>query len=430
MRDPLLTASEPTRRAVLTGAAQALFGLSLLSLPTPGWSDEPASIETGPRFPAKRLIMLSMAGGMSHLDTLDPKPGTEQAGPVKAIAGAADGVQLSEYLPNLAKMTKHCAVVRSLTSTQGAHETGTYLMRTSFQPRGTIIHPTMGAWMSHFAGRDNPTLPAYIGVNIGGGHPGAGYLDAKDGPMPVTADSGLANSIRPSSVTVGQFDRRIQLLKAMDGRFAATFDQKAVKSYGSIYDEAVSLMSSKDLDAFNLSQESPTLRAAYGDTAFGRGCLLARRLIEHDVRAVEVVLGGWDTHDDNFDRVADQALILDAALPALLADLDARGLLDETLVVVNTEFGRTPRISERVGRDHFPKAFSCLLAGAGIRRGIAYGATDATGSEVVSGKLSIPDFNCTIAHALGLPWQRTVISPSGRPFTLADKGKPALDLLA
>jgi uncharacterized protein (DUF1501 family) len=183
-------------------------------------------------------------------------------------------------------------------------------------------------------------------------------------------------------------------------------------------------MGSKDLASFDLKQESEDLRTAYGDNSFGQGCLLARRLVENDVRYIEVGLGGWDTHDDNFERVADQAAVLDRGLSTLLADLTARGMLDETLVVLATEFGRTPRINQNQGRDHYPKAFSGLLAGGGISGGKVHGQTSENGGEVVKDPVQVADFNATIAHGLGLPLDKVLTSPSGRPFTVADKGLP------
>jgi uncharacterized protein (DUF1501 family) len=198
-----------------------------------------------------------------------------------------------------------------------------------------------------------------------------------------------------------------------------------------MYDEALRLMSSRDLAAFDISQEPEALREAYGQTQLGQGALLARRLVEHGVRFVEVVDGGWDTHNDNFDELEDLVPNLDRALATLLADLDSRGLLEETLVVVTTEFGRTPTIvTDRMGRNHYPKAYSSLLAGGGVRGGRSWGRTDETGSNVIENPVTVPDFNATIAHALGLPLEQQIFSPSGRPFTVADKGVPVTELFA
>jgi len=183
-------------------------------------------------------------------------------------------------------------------------------------------------------------------------------------------------------------------------------------------------MNSKDLAAFDLSQEPKLTRDVYGDSRFGKSCLLARRLVEHGVRFVELTLGGWDTHNDNHDQVAGLTSPLDQSVSALLDDLHYRGLLDETLVVIGTEFGRSPEINSNAGRNHHPSAFSCVLAGGGIKGGQVYGSTDASGHSVADNGVSVPDFNATIAYALGLPIDKVVHSPSGRPFRVADKGRP------
>ena len=196
-----------------------------------------------------------------------------------------------------------------------------------------------------------------------------------------------------------------------------------------MYDDALRLMKSGDLTAFDLTKEPKYLRESYGEEAFGQGVLLARRLVERQVRFVEVQLGGWDTHQNNFTRAPEQCAILDQALSALLDDLSQRGMLEETLVVLATEFGRTPNINVNDGRDHYPKAFSCMLAGGGIKGGQVWGKTDNEGREVIEQKVKIPDFNATIAFALGLPLDEIVYSPTRRPFTLTDKGQPITQLI-
>ena len=199
-----------------------------------------------------------------------------------------------------------------------------------------------------------------------------------------------------------------------------------------MYDEAVKLMKSKDLAAFDLGGESDEVRDRYGRNPFGQACLLAKRLVKNGVRFVEVDNNGWDTHGDNFTRVKDKGAILDQALASLLADLKASGMLDSTLVVLATEFGRTPKIQtdRDNGRNHYPQAFSCLLAGGGIKGGIKYGKTDKEGREVVEDMVVVPDFNATIAHALGIPLEKKTMSPAMRPFTVADKGEPVMGLFA
>ena len=423
---------DPSRRAFLMGAAGSLLGLTqMTSLTRLARAAAASPVPLGPAT-ARNVIYLYMSGGMSHLDTFDPKPGADTQGPTRAIATDVDGVRVSEHFPLLARHMSKVAVVNSLTSTQGAHSQGRYFLHTSYQLRGTIRHPSLGAWLMEMAGRENPTLPGH--VEIGGGQytASAGFMRSDVAPLPIgDPTAGLQDSRRAEHVSTDQMQRRMERLAALNHEFEQTYDHSAVSDYKELYDEAVRLMSSRDLATFDISNEPDALRDAYGDSKLGQGCLLARRLVEHGVRFVEVVHGGWDTHNDNFESMTELCPPLDRALSVLLADLESRGLLDETLVVVATEFGRTPEIvTARQGRNHYPKAFSGLLAGGGVRGGQRFGETDATGSEVIRDEVTVPDFNATIAHALGLPVDHELYSPSGRPFTVADKGRPVAGLLA
>jgi uncharacterized protein (DUF1501 family) len=227
-----------------------------------------------------------------------------------------------------------------------------------------------------------------------------------------------------------EFDHRLALARKFDADFHQRYNVKQVRAYTQMYDDAVRIMQSKDLAAFNLNEEQEATRERYGDNSFGQGCLLARRLIENDVRAVEVSYGGWDMHNNVFISAPERCGVLDQAMAALLDDLERRGRLDSTVVVLTTEFGRTPRINQNAGRDHYPKAFSSVVAGGGFQGGITYGQTDEGGENVIENPVKIPDFNATIAYAMGMPLDHVIFSPSKRPFTVAHKGKPVLDLLA
>lgn len=380
---------------------------------------------------AKHIIYLYMGGGMTHLDTFDTKPGHENQGQTKTINTNADGVRISEYLPSLAGHADKLAIVRSLTSTAGAHDQGNYLMHTSYEQRATIRHPGIGAWALKYKGRMNTNLPGsvFIGGNsrINGG---GGFFEPQYEPLAINdPNSGLKNS-KLRGVNQEMFDQRLELAGKFDSEFHERYNVKQVRAYTSMYDDAVRIMKSKDLQAFDLSQEDEMTRERYGRDPFGQGCLLARRLIEHDVRSVEVSLGGWDMHNNVFVSAPDKCAILDQAMSALLEDLDRRGKLEETVVVLTTEFGRTPRINQNAGRDHYPKAFSSVLAGGGLKGGITYGKTDEGAENVAENPVKIQDFNATVAHALGLPLDQVLYSPSKRPFTVAHKGKPVLDLFA
>ena len=224
--------------------------------------------------------------------------------------------------------------------------------------------------------------------------------------------------------------KRLGVVEKFNKNFTDNYSQKQVRAYTDLYDDAIKLMKSEDLKAFDLSKETPEMREMYGDNNFGQGCLLARRLVENNVRFVEVIYGGWDMHNEVFDNLETKAAVLDKGLSSLLLDLNRRGMLNETMVVVASEFGRTPTIkSGRNGRDHHPKAYSALLAGGGIKEGFVYGKSDERAHNVVSKKMSPEDLNATIAYAMGINLEEVIFSPSKRPFKVAHDGQPAFDLL-
>ncbi|MCB1234379.1 MAG: DUF1501 domain-containing protein, partial [Verrucomicrobiae bacterium] len=377
------------------------------------------------------VIYLYMSGGMSHLDTFDPKPGNEAMGPTRTIGTNADGIQISEYLPQMAKQMDKVAVINSMASTQGAHKQGNYFMHTSYELRSSIRHPAMGAWLLKFEGKRNATLPGNVMIGNDSNHPGAGFFESNLAPLMISDPAGgLQNSSLRRGLTEEKFNFHVDLAQKLDAGFIGKYDQRNVRAYTDMYGDAIRLMRSRDLVAFDISKESDSLRDRYGDNPFGQGCLLARRLAEHDVRFVEVTFGSWDTHNGNFVEVPEKAEVLDRALSALLDDLSRRGMLEETLVVLATEFGRTPEINQNEGRDHHPQAFTCLMSGGGVRGGRLWGKTDERGANVTEDKVSVPDLNATIAYALGLPLDQVLYSPSKRPFTVADKGKPVAGLFA
>ena len=422
------------RREFVTHAARSILGVGILP-----WMNLPAlagsATETGrgPKGRAKSIIYIFLSGGMSHLDTFDPKPGAETQGPVEAISTSADDVRISQYFPKLAKQMHHVCLVRSMNSNQGAHAQGRYFMHTSYLLRGTVQHPDLGAWTAFHLDKLNPTLP--VNVKIGGSSDGlgAGFLESKYGAIPIGDPSaGLQHSKLPPGMDSDRLARRMARLSRMNHRFLERYDTRQARAYSAMYDDAVKLMKSEDLQVFDLTRESAETRDRYGDNPLGQGCLLARRLTEKGVRFVEITDGGWDTHDDNFARVEEKGAVLDQALATLIADLHDRRRLDDTLVVVATEFGRTPsiQVDRNNGRNHYPQAFSCLLAGGGVKGGYVHGETDEEGREVVLDLVTVPDFNATIAHAIGLPLDKITMSASRRPFRVADKGEPVMDVFA
>lgn len=434
MSEPLRRSDGLTRRRILAHAARSFLGVGLLDA---GLRAEESTSPPPPSSPqasssrAKNVIYLYMDGGMSHVDTWDPKSG-EVAGPTKTIDTSVPGVRLGEYLPRTAKWMQHGAVVRSLSSTQGAHEQGNYLMHTSYELRGTIAHPSMGAWLSRFRGAGNPSLPATVYIGNASRHPGAGFLPPTHSPLFVNNPAnGLKDIELRAGLTADGLRDRLALAAALDADFLRDFSKHGgVSAHAESYDGAVKMMACKDVAAFDLTQEPVETRDAYGKEPFGQGCLLARRLVERGLRFVEVGLHGWDTHSGNFIATPELCRQLDGGLASLIGDLHDRGLLKETLVVVATEFGRTPKINVNLGRDHYPKAFSAALFGGGVASGSVFGGTDETGEEVVEDVITPQDFNATLGYALGLPLNEIVFSPSRRPFKIADKGKPVVKLFS
>jgi hypothetical protein len=306
-----------------------------------------------------------MSGGMSHLDTFDPKPGADVMGPTQVVDTDVDGVRIAANFPNMRKRMRQVALVRSMWSNQGAHAQGRYFLHTSYQLRGTIRNPSTGGWLSAVRGKGNPALPSHVAVGGDVYSASGGFLASAHYPLPIGEPSaGLQNAHLPATVSDEVFHRRLARVEEMDRAFEERYGgAKLVRAYAEAYEQAVKLMGSKDLEAFDIAKEPDAVRDSYGRDRFGQGVLLARRLLEYDVRFVEVVSDGWDTHNENFDAMDEKCPDLDRTLAALLEDLDARGMLDDTLVVLATEFGRTPQITGQSGRNHHPQAFTCLLAG-------------------------------------------------------------------
>ncbi len=420
------------RRRFVEYAAKSMLGVSVLPLLGRNVSSQDAVVAK-PAGQAKRLIYLFMNGGMTHLDTFDLKPGHENQGETRAINTSVPGAQISHFLPTLAGQFDKMAVVRSMYTQTGDHEAGEYLMRTSYDAIATERHPSIGPWIQQLKGRQNKTLPDTVLISSPARHPGAGFFDPTFSPLPIgDPNRGLENTTPPEYLTYESFEKRISLIEGFDRKFRERYRARKVQSYTDFYTEATSLLSSGELQAFDLNKEKNEDRDRYGRHAFGQGCLLARRLIENNVRCVEVTCGGWDMHSAiyNGGNLPMGAGIMDRAVGNLLKDLAERNLLDETLVVLTTEFGRSPKINYNAGRDHHPAVFSSVLAGGGIDGGQFYGQSDAAGHGVAADGVTPADFNATIATALGLPLDRVVHSPTGRPFKVAHDGTAITKLLS
>ena len=411
----------------MVGRRQLLAGSSVGLLLGSWLSRARAEERAAPQAKAKAVILLWMNGGPSHVDTWDPKDG-KIAGPHKAIKTSVPGVSISEHLPRMAAMAQRLAIVRGMTSKEGNHQRAQYLLRTGYAPTPTVIHPTLAAWLSKRKGEPDSGLPA--SVSLGGASLGGGFFGVQYGPFVVQAPGTMpANVGYGPQVDKERFEARRALLDELEADFAKRTGDAKVEGRRALYAKADRLMHASSLKAFDVGEEPEAVRQAFGDTPFGKGCLTAVRLVQNGVRFVEVTLDGWDTHFDNFTRTKKLMGTLDPAMSALYAELERRKLLDSTLVVWMGDFGRTPTINGREGRDHFPAAWSAVLGGAGIRGGVVYGETDAMGAKVVKDPVTVPNLLATIATVAGLDPEDTVQTPAGRPISLTEHGVPIKPLL-
>ncbi len=409
------------RRQFVERCALGAFGLSIL----PNLSAVPSGAGQNGFGKAKRIIFLQVRGGMSHIDTFDPKDGKSK-GPGKAIRTKSD-FQVTEYLPKIAGIADKIAVIRSMTAKVGVHGPAQYFMRTAFTERNTIKHPNLGAWAQHYLGESHDTLPSSACINAGAKH-GNGFFPTAYSPIPIlNPNTGLRNiRTRGGSEALSQ---RLALSEKLSSFFSARFPDPQVKSYREFYDNTLRLLKSKDLDSFDLNKESSAMREKYGMGKFGQGCLLARRLVETGVRYVEVSTDGWDMHNNLESEMQDLSPAFDQAYAALISDLDDRGMLDDTLVVMATEFGRKPQFNGN-GRGHYPICYSTVLAGGGVKRGFVHGSSDKEGAYPED-PVTVHDLHATIGWAAGLPQDKEVLTASGRPFVVGGaKAKPVMGLFA
>jgi hypothetical protein len=403
----------------------------------------------------RACILLWMNGGPSQMDTFDLKPGHANGGPYKEIATKAPGLKISEHLPKLAEHGDRLAVVRSMTTKEGEHQRATFLLRTGQMPQGPIQYPPIGPLVAKELADPELALPPYVSIApyriFAPAAYGPGFLGPKFAPLVVGEiqfNPQQANAYEQSlkvqdldrtrDIEAAQGEARLDILKGLQGDFLARRGGVSALSHYTAYERAVRLMKSEAGRAFDLDEEADSLRDAYGRNLFGQGCLLARRLVERGVPFVEVTHGGfnnnalgWDTHANNFDLVKRLSEILDPAWATLMTDLKARGLLDSTLIVWMGEFGRTPKINQGRGRDHYPNAWSTVLAGGGIKGGQAVGKTSADGTTVEERPVSVADFLATICGALGIDYTKQNQSNVGRPIRIVDKSaKPIQEVLA
>jgi uncharacterized protein (DUF1501 family) len=373
--------------------------------------------------PRKRCVLLWMDGGPSHKDTFDLRPGTDQGGPFQEIQTGVPGIRISEHLPQFAQQMRHAAIIRSMSTTEGAHPRAKYNMHTGYREGvGGLIYPSIGSLVAQQIGNQDAALPNY--VSIGNRSYGAGFLGPRYEPLAVVDPQRGVENLR-SFVSTSQFNSRVDLLDELEQAFHRTNHAPVAEAHRTTYQRAVTLMRDEGTRAFDITRESQATRQRYGNTRFGEGCLLARRLIEAGTSFVEVTLGGWDTHQNNFERVRQLSGQLDPAMSALVNDLRTNGLLDSTLVIWMGDFGRTPRINARgaqPGRDHYPRAWSTVLIGGGIRGGQVIGRTDAEAATVAERPVSTIDFMATVCNILGIDHNLQNQAPNGRPVRIVDRG--------
>ncbi len=387
---------------------------------------------------AKSVISIFLPGGMAHQETFDPKPfaPVEYRGPLGSIESAVPGVRVGELLPHSAKVTDKIAICRSMTHGEAAHERGTHNMFTGYRPSPALQYPSMGSVVAHeFGPRNN--LPPYVCIpNQPNEFAGTGYLSSSYagfslGSDPADTTFQVRDLALPGGVDPVRFDKRRKMLDVVNGYFREKEKSDSLDALDTFYDRAYSMISSeKAREAFDMSKEPDAIKDEYGRNQAGMRMLLARRLVEAGVRFVTLTYGGWDMHDNIAGGMKNQLPALDQGFATLIRDLERRGLLGSTMVCISSEFGRTPKINGTAGRDHWPKVFSVVMAGGGIKQGIVHGSSNATASEPEDDPLTVEDWATTIYDRMGIVADKELMAPGARPIEIVDGGKVRQDLLA
>src|SRR5262245_59858211 len=425
-----------TRREILRLSAAGVAGASLS-----GWFGllaEQAARAAAPPTRQKSCVLLWMDGGPSHHDTFHPKPDApaDVRGELKAIDTSVSGIQVSEKFPRFAKLMKHAAILRGMSTEEGDHARARVHLHTGYKPgQGGTVYPGLGSTVAAELSRPNSPLPNFVVTGVPGpkasflidpGYRGAGYA-----PLVLNDPGQGLENLKPQT-SEEDFDDRAAVLEQLEQGFARRSQSKAATAHRTTLGRALQLMRCDKARAFDLSLEPSSSAKPYGESKFGKACLLARRLVEANVAFVEVYLPGWDTHDK---KTADDALKLmtqvDDGMSALVGDLKERGLLDSTLVIWMGEFGRTPRINGKGGRDHWAKSWTTVLAGGGIKGGQAIGKTDRTGASVSERPIGVKDFMASVCEVLGIDYTRKIQTSDGRPIRIVEAGeKPIRELIS
>ena len=374
----------------------------------------------------KSFLTVWLGGGASQLETWDPHPGTKIGGDggVTAIKTTIPDVQIAHLYPHVAEQLHHVSVIRSLVSKEGDHERASYMLKTGYRPEPTLVHPSIGAIVTHELPDDRVEIPQFVSLGDSNFPPRGGFLGDRFDAYRIFNPGGNGQNLRPRV----EDDRQARRLKNLDVVSKSFQMHRSAKVERTLHqhtiDAALKMMCSNQLKAFDFKEEPAAVRAAYGESQFGQGCLVARRLLEEGVRSIEVALNGFDSHARNLEAHTNRAKDLDPALAALLKDLAERDLLQSTVVLVIGEFGRTPAINPAGGRDHWPTGFSCLLGGGGLASGQLLGATDPTGEKKQpESPIEVADLYATALKQLGIDPEKEIITPIGRPMKYS-AGKP------
>jgi hypothetical protein len=377
----------------------------------------------------KACILLWLGGGPPTIDMWDLKPASKNGGEFKPIA-TSGSFQICEHMPKVAKIASKLSIVRSMSTREADHGRGRYYLHTSYVPNPTVIHPSFGSVVSRELGPKRPWLEIPAFISVGGASEGPGFLGMANAPFVVDAGGGIRNA-QNDKIDIERFNHRMKMLDVVETGFINSKRGDAPQAHKDIYKKAVNLMSSRQMAAFRIQEERPEVLTAYGNNNFGRGLVMARRLVEIGVPFVEVTLDGWDLHQRVFDGLKTRLLpSLDQGLSALVNDLSSRGMLEHTVIVCMGEFGRTPRINQDVGRDHWAQSWSVVMTGGGLKSGRVIGGTDKEG-VAVDGKSYLPgDVWATVAHALGIPLNTVYTSKLGRPMKVVNGGTPIQELIS
>lgn len=435
--NPLADQTGPSRRSFLHTGLLAGLGLTLpqmLRLEAQAAQKHYPTREGV----ARSVIQIFLPGGLSHQESWDPKPlaPADYRGPFGTIKTTLPGVEFSEHLKNLAQVADHLTVIRSMAHGEAAHERGTHNLFTGYRPSPAVDYPSMGSVISHELGGRND-LPPYVCIpTVPNEFANSGYLPSAHGPFAIGSDPSekdfrVRDLNMPDGVDHARFARRRSLLETVDSHFRTLERSDALDSMDSFYQDAYRLISSQAArEAFNLKAETEKTRKRYGLNKPGQRMLLARRLVEAGVRFVSLTAGSWDHHENLKAKVRRELPPVDQALATLISDLSDRGLLDSTLVLITSEFGRTPKVNAAGGRDHWPRVFSVAMAGGGTHGGLIHGSSDALGGEPETDRVSVEDFAKTVYHQLGITADKELMGPGERPLEIVDGGRVLTEILS